>query len=405
MFDDKTFNINTTVSTQLRSFDFIPGYQYDIIRRNHGFFGIDANIVLLDTSAKLTGTASVNGQGGTVSGSKSFFAGLPTFGPIGRWYPLHSDRLQLEGSITGMSFFGYGNYLSTHGDVGVRIWDNLVLRGGYTLGSRLSVHGSNDEVAIQFTQSGPTAGLGYSWGEAPPIKPKVPPQPSDWHVDWVPFYLWGAGISGTAGAAYYDVPVHASFSDIISNLNFGYMTVLDVRYKRVGLLTDLVFMDLSSDANTTPLANGAYSGYNTNNTTLWVTPEIYYRVIDKERFTIDGTLGARFWYINNSLNLLAGTFPEVQVGQKEDWLDPVVGARFHLNIKDGFYGSLYGDAGGFGVSSKETYQFYTGLGKMFKQKYSVDLGYRYLYVDYQNQGFLLNAHLSGILLGFNIRFK
>jgi hypothetical protein len=93
------------------------------------------------------------------------------------------------------------------------------------------------------------------------------------------------------------------------------------------------------------------------------------------------------------------------VGQTQSWVDPVLGARFRVNFGKGWYASLKGDAGGFGVGSQLTWQVYSGIGKEFKRKYSVLLGYRYLYVDYKNGGFLFDTHMDGLLLGFAIHFK
>jgi hypothetical protein len=84
---------------------------------------------------------------------------------------------------------------------------------------------------------------------------------------------------------------------------------------------------------------------------------------------------------------------------------PLFGARFRVNLAKGWYANLIGDAGGFGAGSQLTWQVFTGLGKEFKQRYSVLLGYRYLDVDYKNGGFLFDTHMSGLLAGFGIRFK
>jgi hypothetical protein len=71
----------------------------------------------------------------------------------------------------------------------------------------------------------------------------------------------------------------------------------------------------------------------------------------------------------------------------------------------GIFFNVKGDAGGFGVGSQLTYQIYGGVGKEFKQKFDVLLGYRHLYVDYKNGGFLYDVHMSGLQAGFNIHFK
>jgi hypothetical protein len=115
------------------------------------------------------------------------------------------------------------------------------------------------------------------------------------------------------------------------------MTVLDVRRKRVGLLTDLVFMSLSSDRKTTPVGGNAYSGFTANAKTFWVDPEVYVRLLDKEKFSVDAVGGGRFWHSNNSLDLLAGTLASASAGQTQSWVDPVLGARFSLNMAKGWH--------------------------------------------------------------------
>jgi len=406
-FEGQTYAVGAQVTAGINELNIAPGYQYDIIRRDHGFVGleVDINLVRTEGSLKLAGT--VNGQGGSASRSNTLLAPLPAVGPVFRWYPLRdSNRLALEGSVRGMSFFGYGNFVSARANVDVGITNHLKLRAGYEMGSRLSIHGTSDQIAIQLTHRGPTAGLEYAWGESPPRKVHRPKsnEPSDWHVDWVPFYLWFTGVKGNVGAQGYVVPVDATFGDIISQLNIGLMTALDVRRKRVGLLTDLIFMSLSSDQKSTPIGT-EFSGFTANAKTLIVDPELYVRLLDRERGSVDAVAGGRFWKMDNSLDLLPGTQPEVTVGQTQNWLDPVLGARFRLNLGKGWFANMKGDAGGFGVGSQLTWQTYIGMGKEFKQKYSVLLAYRYLYVDYKNGGFLYDTHMNGPLVGFNIRFK
>jgi hypothetical protein len=408
-FQGQTFDLGTQASARIKSFNFAPGYQYDIIRRNHGFLGLEVDFNLLDTSAKLTGTGTVNGQTATRTASKSFFAPLPAVGPVFRWYPLrNSNRLSLDGSFRGMPFFGYGNFLSARGSVGVGLTDHLMFRAGYQMGSRLSIHGTSDQIAITLTQKGPTAGLEYSFGDSPPPKMQVA-QPganvaSDWHVELTP-YLWFSGLHGNVGAGGYVVPVSVGFTDVASQLNIGLMSVLDVRRKRFGVLTDLLFISLSSDQKTTPLQGGAYSGFTANAKVFFVDPEVYYRVLDKDRFSVDAIAGARCWRLDNSISLIPGTLAAASFGQTQSWADPVVGARFRLSLAKGWHADLKGDAGGFGVGSQLTWQVYTGVGKEIKKRYSLTLGYRYLDVDYSNGGFLYDTHMSGLLAGFGIRLK
>ncbi len=409
MFAGQTFNVGAQVAVDLNSINIAPGYQYDIIRRDHGYLALEADINFISTTGKLSLAGNVGNLSGSTSGSRSFFAPLPDVGAGFRWYPLHdSGRLSLGGSFRGMPFFGYGNFMTGRADVGVGLTQHLNLRAGYEMGSRLSIHGTSDQIAVQLLHRGPTVGIEYSFGQSPAKKVKNPnPPPSDWHVEWVPFYLWFSGLSGNVGAAGYIAPVSVSFSQVIKELNIGYMTDLDVRRKRIGLFTDLIFMSLSSDQKTTPIGpQPTYVGFTANAKELIVDPELYVRLVDSDRGSIDATGGGRFWDLNNSLNLYPPNNGNViSAGQTQKWVDPVLGARFRYNANKGIFFALKGDAGGFGVGSQLTYQIYAGMGKEFKQRYAVMLGYRYLFVDYKNSGFLYDVHMSGLLAGFKIRFK
>jgi hypothetical protein len=47
---------------------------------------------------------------------------------------------------------------------------------------------------------------------------------------------------------------------------------------------------------------------------------------------VDAVGGARFWRLDNSLNLLSGTLPAATAGHTQSWVDPVLGARFRVNM-------------------------------------------------------------------------
>jgi hypothetical protein len=147
-------------------------------------------------------------------------------------------------------------------------------------------------------------------------------------------------------------------------------------------------------------------GFKANAKELIVDPELYVRLVDSDRGSIDAIGGGRFWHLNNCLDLYPpNNAATVTVGQTKGRVDPVLGARFRLNANKGIFFNVKGDAGGFGVGSQLTYQIYAGVRREFKTKYAVLLGYRYLHVDYKNGGFLYDVHMNGLQAGFNIRFK
>ena len=164
-----TFDVGASVESTIRSLIFTPGYQWDLLRRHSFWLGLLVNLNLAHTDAKLKTTATLTGGGSSATAGTqadgSLFAPLPALGPDFRWYPIPSSgRFYLEGALTGMSFFGYGNFVSGNAALGFPLGQHLAARAGYLLGSRFKINGSSDNIAIRLTQKGPVFGLEYHWG-------------------------------------------------------------------------------------------------------------------------------------------------------------------------------------------------------------------------------------------------
>jgi len=165
----QTFDAGASVESSVRSLIFTPGYQYDFLRRRSIWLGVLVNVNLTYTDAKLKASGAVTGGSSSASGSKqasgSLFVPLPAIGPVFRWYPIpHSAHFYLDGALTGMSFFGYGDFISANAVLGFPISRHWDARIGYIMGSRLKIHGSSDHIAIRLTQKGPVFGAEYHWG-------------------------------------------------------------------------------------------------------------------------------------------------------------------------------------------------------------------------------------------------
>ena len=120
-------------------------------------------VYLMSTSADLTGTATVNGQSQSKTASGSIFAPLPVLGPRVRWYPLHSGRLAVDGGFQGMSFFGYGYFMSARGTGEVALSRHWRLSLGYQMGTRLKINDDTNRIGVRLTQKGPIVGFEVSW--------------------------------------------------------------------------------------------------------------------------------------------------------------------------------------------------------------------------------------------------
>jgi hypothetical protein len=136
---------------------------------------------------------------------------------------------------------------------------------------------------------------------------------------------------------------------------------------------------------------------------LW-TSKIGYRVIDKKKLKADANVGARYWHLGQRLSLnpsiLGGS-----ITPSQSWADIVVGGRilFPLGPKVSFV--ALGDVGGWDATAKLDYQFAGLLTFALHPKWMLNVGYRYLFVDYRTGGSLYNMVTSGAVLGLTYRFK
>jgi hypothetical protein len=161
-----TIHAGAVVQSQLHAFEVAPGYQYDIIRRRRGHLGIAVQFDLFHTYAKIAAAAQVTADGthqAAVSASRTLWAPIPVAGPEFRLYLTNSPRVFIEGNVYGMYLFGYGNFVSSAGDLGFTLTKHITANAGYQLGTRLNVHGTPDRLGLDLTQKGPVAGLEFSF--------------------------------------------------------------------------------------------------------------------------------------------------------------------------------------------------------------------------------------------------
>lgn len=166
VWDGNPIHAGAVVQSYLHSIEVAPGYQYDIIRRKRGHLGLALQIDLFNSTAKISAADQVTGDGThqtAVSASKSLLAPLPVAGPEFRFYLTNSPRVFIEGNVYGMYLFGYGNFVSSAGDIGLTLTKHISANAGYALGTRLDVKGTSSRIGLDLTQKGPLVGLQFSF--------------------------------------------------------------------------------------------------------------------------------------------------------------------------------------------------------------------------------------------------
>ena len=79
----------------------------------------------------------------------------------------------------------------------------------------------------------------------------------------------------------------------------------------------------------------------------------------------------------------------------ERWVDPYIGIGGSYNLSKAFYLTGKADVGGFDAGSKITVQAYGALGCHVTRSIYSELGFRYLYYDYDSGGFLYKVSTYG----------
>ena len=231
------------------------------------------------------------------------------------------------------------------------------------------------------------------------------PVPGGWTFELTP-YVWLPSLQGDVRTRARLPVAHVDESsggngDILDNLDMAFMLLGEARHDRVGLLLDLDYLNLSSDAQT---PGAQFGNAEVTSKGLLGTAAVAYRVLQKPEGFVDVIGGASLWSIDNELNFSAGLLPAASARQTKTWVDPIIGLRGGMDLGHDFFLSAYLDVGGFGIGSHFTWQALASMGYRFNDSVSARLGWRYLSVDYDDDGFLWDVDLNGPILGLAVRF-
>ena len=222
---------------------------------------------------------------------------------------------------------------------------------------------------------------------------------SDWDFNLAPFYLWAISIDGDIGIRERTVSTSVDFGDVWDNLNAVLTVRFDTLYRdKFGLLVDYNYLDLGNEKTTDAI--NAEAGFKSQILNLAGT----YR-LQGGTHTWDVLAGVRYTALEADIKLRN---LGADVTRDQDWVDPIVGARYLYNINDSWAVRLYGDIGGFGVSSDLTWQ---ALGVVSFQPWkhvAIVAGYRAIYTDYEtgsgDNRFSYDSTVHGPLAGIDIRW-
>lgn len=234
---------------------------------------------------------------------------------------------------------------------------------------------------------------------------------NSWQFEVTP-YVFAAAMDGKVGVRGVTSDVDASFSDILDDLNSGFMGFFTARKGPWTFGLEGVYMKLSDEGSKS--VSGPF-GQVTTDGALNLTSKLYvyqgsfaYRVLDNTT-AIDMVGALRITKLDTDARVALSTTPGIvfpggakSASDSDSWTDAVVGVRALHPLNEQWSLLGYADVGGGG--SDLTYQFMVGANWDFARDFSAKAGYRQLYWDYKDDGTTWDMTASGPYLGLGIRF-
>ncbi len=217
------------------------------------------------------------------------------------------------------------------------------------------------------------------------------PQGSEWSFKIAP-YAWLAGTGGTIVTNGEETDFDLSFEEILKLTTGGFQINAQARYKRVFFTFDGTWATLGHgeellggrvDFKVKQNIAEIHGGYRL------IGPEFRSASPDTRAFNpgamvLDAYLGVRYWRTDLSLNVdLPGLPPlipptQTSVTSIDEWLEPLIGARFGVGLSPTVGVAIDGNLGGFGIGDAAdlTWTLNMFIDWRFGRKWSAAFGWR-----------------------------
>jgi opacity protein-like surface antigen len=109
-----------------------------------------------------------------------------------------------------------------------------------------------------------------------------------------------------------------------------------------------------------------------------------YQLSHTAPLAIDMLVGGRGWVLDNAVRLSLDAQPTTNLALNERWTDPFGGVRASIDLSPRLLLQIHGDAGGFGVGSKFTWQAFGTLRYRISSRWTARVGYRAVDIDFKD---------------------
>jgi hypothetical protein len=210
-------------------------------------------------------------------------------------------------------------------------------------------------------------------------------------------YLLAASLDGSMTVHGLTADLNVPFSKILDHLEIGAATQIRLEKGRWAGSVDVSYVGLGAPTERPPA--------NVDLDQWLVEGDGYFMVIPH----LEALVGVRFNSIAVRIQRKTQVPVEIIRSGSVQWADPVLGLRYSPELGKRFGLDLRSDVGGFGISSKVTWQAWGLVTYRISEGGSrLFLGYRTLYSDYEKGSgidrFRYDLHTGGPQLGATLRF-
>ena len=199
------------------------------------------------------------------------------------------------------------------------------------------------------------------------------------------------------------VTTEMSAGDVLESLQFGMMAAGEVHYGRVSFMGDLIYTSLANDG-TIPAAPAWTTDVKTK--MLMTTFGVGYAAYAEKGYLVQPYVGLRYVMMDTDVKLKNANLPAGSVGGDVDahWWDPVIGVRGPVPMKEKITMGGIPEVGQPGAGSDVTWQLYAGAEYAISERFTTNVGYRYLGIRYSIGPADMKLDMYGPLLGMTYRF-
>lgn len=217
---------------------------------------------------------------------------------------------------------------------------------------------------------------------------------SEWQHEFTP-YLWGSGMDGAVTIGPVRADVDVGFSDILDNLEMGFMGSYRASRDRWSIMVDAMYMGLGATGTTD--RGLASADVDVDQTSL--EADLGYAVT--EHLTVVGGLR----YVDLSADIAFDLLRRgTTVEESRSWVDPVIGLVATVPAGERWSFSARTDVGGFGIGSELAWQVLVAARYRLTDRVTLVAALRRVDTRYEARDFVYDVAASGPGLGITTRF-